>query len=517
MQIIKEKLDYILNNIIECRELFEITDSDIIDNMDWYHITFESDLDQELSKISCPRDKRIKIFSYGINNMKGLKWVNSKLQEHDLRRAYCRNYNELIIYFCLKAIDNGYNVGVTEYKLIKKRCDSYRTSHGISYFNEEIDNTVTLRSLKKFLNDHTIKDSNGGSYTNTITTYIGTSIDNFFSGSLDEVINKLCELISANNIEYVMLNDKARYYIVKYLVILIEYNITEFIDVLKEIVGLNNFQLIQYIEALLNTTSVYNDNLWGIKNSLAKHSNEWHILIDEIKNDYEKSSNRVQLLRYSLLNAITNYLCIFGKPLNEQNVSPLFIKHSNQDKTHTCISLSDFSKIGNFFSNQNTNQIDKTKEIIKQVQALSISNFEDYKINFERVATLLFSVAEDTDISSIRRFFEKTINGTNDISRSTMLYLLMLIKQITTSNPISNDTLTVSRVNHILDRSGYEQLDSIENVFDALIEISLNMNNADFMCFYCDLINQYKEDTGESLIPLVFECKNSMLPLTSKI
>ena len=98
-----------------------------------------------------------------------------------------------------------------------------------------------------------------------------------------------------------------------------------------------------------------------------------------------------------------------------------------------------------------------------------------------------------------------------------MLYLLMLIKQITTSNPISNDTLTVSRVNHILDRSGYEQLDSIENVFDALIEISLNMNNADFMCFYCDLINQYKEDTGESLIPLVFECKNSMLPLTSKI
>lgn len=99
----------------------------------------------------------------------------------------------------------------------------------------------------------------------------------------------------------------------------------------------------------------------------------------------------------------------------------------------------------------------------------------------------------------------------------------MLIKQITENNIAQKNALTVARVNHILDKSGFEQLDSTENIFDALVEISLGMSNSDFMCFYCDLINQYKDDkilkTGDSdtLIPIIFECKNSMLPLTLKL
>ena len=110
MNISKEKIDYILKNISECQELYEIIDSDILEKSDWCQVPFETDLDKDLSTSSSPRDMRIKIFRYGICNMKGLKWTESKLKEYELRKPYCRNYNELIIYFCLKATDNGYSV-----------------------------------------------------------------------------------------------------------------------------------------------------------------------------------------------------------------------------------------------------------------------------------------------------------------------------------------------------------------------------------------------------------------------
>lgn len=520
MNISKEKIDYILKNISECQELYEIIDSDILEKSDWCQVPFETDLDKDLSTSSSPRDMRIKIFRYGICNMKGLKWTESKLKEYELRKPYCRNYNELIIYFCLKATDNGYSVGLNEYKLIQKKCDEYRKNNGISYSNEEIDTTTTLRSLKRFLNERTEKITNEETYTRTITSYIGTSIDKLFSGTLDDVIDKLCKLISANDIDYVKLNDKARYYVIKYLVILIEYNIGEFIHILNNIVGLSNSQLIKYIKELLNGTTVYDNNLWGIKNELTKHSNEWSTLIDEIENGYEKTARRTQLLKYSFLNSIINYLYIFGKPIDTINISPLFIDINNPDQI---ISLGNFSKIGNLFSNPDENGFDKTQKIIEQISNLTISNFEDYRINFGRIAIHLFSVVEDTKVNSIKYFLTKVIYGTNDVSRSTLLYILMLIKQITENNIAQKNALTVARVNHILDKSGFEQLDSTENIFDALVEISLGMSNSDFMCFYCDLINQYKDDkilkTGDSdtLIPIIFECKNSMLPLTLKL
>lgn len=471
-------------------------------------------------------DNRWKVFFDALNkdNPVGLNKVSNILKKNNLKSIYIKDPYEIIMYLCLKNNDENlkYKLNILDYANLINAClgDHDENIATISY------EFKTVRSLKNYLDNNSLQNG----ITNRMQTRMTTLnlknkiVKHSFANLSKEttyiyIKNIFEEYINAYNIE----SSSTQYYFAKYAYYFLISQIAEFIDLLRLCSQFKAEQLFKLLEERIysswgNEKNIYNKylkvNRSKIFNEFDNNYGEYYLfhelVNDEISySDYNLKSENGR--KSAFLTKLHKNLCIYGT-INKDDTSPNMLGLFQYKDT---LNLSYIEHLVSLFDCKK-----KNKKIWKWVNNITVNDFLDFKISWEKFYDLIFSFGKDKlSERAYKRKLQPIVQGTYDFNRTTFIYYLMVlnhainweneyVKSITNDMDklfVEKDGLNI-RINRILLRCGYNSINiNGDNIIDIIVWKGLLCSNYDFYNNFNSFLNDYKDTFHMILIEPIFE------------
>lgn len=398
--------------------------------------------------------ERKKLLALALKEHWPLAKLEQKLTEKRLKTLFLRNPFEVILWFCLAQNQTGNLYGVEEFRnladaLVKEQKEETTTIK------------FTLAGIKKFLHETAEPSEEFFLETAKITTMIRTEFEtiNFGSENAEECFVRLFK----KNRELLRRYSQAiEYYLNYYVFYLVSHEVLEFIEILKKISSLDVRESVQWLRNRTVDGTVHGQ--WSLMEQYWNDEKMMRTLerYAAACNDGVLAKNKAAEVRQMdkfLLGDLQQKFVLGGSPSEPKENSLLL-----------CGTLS--KTIGEqtlIFEGDS----EKHKRLKEEIQALTLSDFQYYAIDLNKLYHLLFEVPRGVEASEKggkdkRTFLRNLLSGNADISRSAMLLCLLSMRgalfnrvYLESAERFLGDEfvrLNVDRIDSILHRLGYPPL-----------------------------------------------------------